>query len=613
MAKVHINASGKILLLVVAAAVLIFGVKFAGSHGWIPAKNIMKALIPEKATLQSVEDVHVDAQGVTPIALPSSSLAKVKATLIRMDIWEWNAQLAVILANGGASTTKGSIMEKQGVNLLLHRQDATGDMVKDLVTCANELSGVGVTQCSGGANIVIIMGDGGGQFAASVNPQLAKLGPQYLLKAIAGVGYSRGEDAFMASPDVKVNPENARGILVEGVLRDGDWNIALKWAGDNNIPNNPTEGTYDPTAINWVNAPDYNTAAADYVTGKKCPTLKVVRAGRPTGETKQVCVNALVTWTPGDVTAVTQRGGLVKVVSSEQYKSQMPATVIGPGKFLADNSEEIVHMLAGFFQAGDQIKVYDESRRKAAILSSEVYNDEGDPSSKNGDFWYRYYKGVNVRDSQGLAVKLGGSSVNNLDDNLILFGIKKGSNDNFRSTYNVFAKIDVQQYPDFFKETPIPDISTFEDKSYILRAEALLNSQGDTGTDAVAPAYEEQASGDTISHRSYQIQFDSGKATLTPEGVNQLRELKDELAITGLFIQIDGYTDNTGNEEITNKPLSIARAQAVKSFLQRVAPDNFPNKRFAVTGYGSKNPASSNSTSAGKKANRRVEITQKGN
>lgn len=604
----HIKPQAKIFLVVVLALGAIFGLRFAAEHGLIPTPGIMKALVPQKAVLPDVKDAQV--QNVTPVALPQSAAATVQNTLVRGEIWEWNAQMGLIFANGGPTTTAGSLMAKRNVNLMLQRQDDTNKMQEDLIACAKELKD-GAQQCSTGANFVIIMGDGSGQFAAAANPQLAKLGPQYTLKVIGAVGYSRGEDAFMADPAVKKNPSNAKGIVVEGVLRDGDWNIALKWAGDNNIPNNPDEHTYDPNAINWVNAPDYNTAAADYVAGK-CEDRKVVENGHPTGNTKHVCVNAVVTWTPGDVTAAKQKGGLVKVVSSRQYRSQMPAVILGPGKFFADNRDEITNMLAAIFEGGDQVKAFDQSLRAASVISTKVYNDEGDSESHGGTFWYNYFKGVTYKDQQGITVELGGSAVNNLDDNLILFGLKSGANDNFRSTYTVFKGIDEQQYPQLFKETPIPDVKTVEDKSYITGAQAILSGENNTGSEAASVDYQAEASGETVSNRSYNIQFQTGSGALTPAGEETLRQLKDNLAITGLFIKVDGYTDNTGSDTV-NVPLSAARADSVKNFLQRNYPGTFPTRRFKTAGHGSQNPIASNATADGKAQNRRVEITLVGN
>jgi OmpA-OmpF porin, OOP family len=606
----HIKPQAKIFLVVAFLAALVFGARYGAERGWIPTRGIMKALVPNKAVLPDVKDAQVT--NVAPVAIPTSSPATVQNTLIRGEIWEWNAQMGLLFANGGPTTTTGSLMQKRGVNLMLIRQDDTNKMQEDLIACANELKG-GATQCSNGANFVVIMGDGSGQFAAAVNPQLTKLGPQYIVKVIGATGYSRGEDAFLAPPDVKRNPAAAKGLLVEGVLRDGDWNIAMKWAADNNIPNNPDEHTYDPNALNWVNAPDYNTAASDYVAGK-CEDRKVVTDGHPTGDApKHVCVNAIVTWTPGDVTAVKQKGGLVKVVSSKQYRSQMPAVILGPAKFFSDNRDEFNNLLAATFEGGDQIKAFDQSLRAAAVISTKVYNDEGDNTSHGGDFWYNYYKGVDYRDqTTNSIVPLGGSAVNNLDDNLILFGLKPGSNDNFRSTYTVFANIDNQQYPTLFKETPIPPVQTVEDKSYITAAQAILSGENETGSEAATVDYTTQASGEAVSTRSYNIQFQTGSGALTPQGEAQLRDLKDGLAITGLFIKVDGYTDNTGSDTV-NIPLSAARAQSVQTFLQRNYPGTFPSSRFKTAGHGSQDPVADNSTAAGKAQNRRVSITLVGN
>jgi OmpA-OmpF porin, OOP family len=605
----HIKPQAKIFLVIVLVLSVVFGLRTAAQHGWIPTPGIMKSLVPQVAKLPDVRDAQV--ANVAPVAIPTSSPATVQSTLVRGEIWEWNAQMGLLFANGGPTTTAGSLMAKRNVNLMLIRQDDTNKMQEDLIACAKELHD-GSQQCSNGANFVVIMGDGSGQFAAAVNPQLAKLGPQYLVKVIAATGYSRGEDAFMAPPEVKQKAINAKGLLVEGVLRDGDWNIAMKWAADNNIPNNPDEHTYDADAINWVNAPDYNTAASDYVAGK-CEDRTVVKDGHPTGEPKKhVCVNAVVTWTPGDVTAATQKGGLVKVVSSKQYRSQMPAVILGPAKFFADNRDEITSLVAATFEGGDQVKAFDQSLKAAALISTKVYNDEGDTTSHNGDFWYKYFKGVTYKDQQGLTVELGGSAVNNLDDNLILFGLKGGANDNFRSTYTVFANIDNQQYPTLFKETPIPDVKTIEDKSYITGAQAVLSGENETGSEAATVDYTSQASGTTVSNRSYNIQFQTGSGALTPAGEAQLRDLKDGLAITGLFIKVDGYTDNTGSDTV-NIPLSQARAQSVETFLQRNYPGTFPTKRFQTAGHGSQNPIADNGTATGKAANRRVEITLVGN
>ena len=594
----RLKTGPKVILIVLAVVLFVVGLRKAAEYGWIPTPGVMKALVPEKAVLPDVRDALV--QNVEPVTLPSSSPASVRTTLIRGEIWEWNAQIGMIYANGGAATTKGSLMEKHGANLSLIRQDDTGKMQEDLIACAREISN-GSTQCSNGANFVIIMGDGSGQFLAAVNPQLKKLGSDFQAKVIGATGYSRGEDAFMAPPEVKRDPQAAKGLLVEGVLRDGDWNIAQKWEGDNGIKNNPDEKTYDPDAVNWINASDYNVAAADYVAGK-CDDRKVVKDGHLTGETKHVCVNAVVTWTPGDVTVAKGKGGLAKVVSSKQYRSQMPAVILGPKNFFEQNRPEIEGLLAATFEGGDQVKAFDQALRKASAISAKLYNDQDET------YWYKYYKGVTETDAQGLKVELGGSAVNNLADNLILYGLEPGTNDNFRSTYTVFGNIATQQYPALFKDTPIPDVKNIEDKSFITGAQARMGSGGAEGE---TPQYAANETGPVVSKRSYSINFDTGKATFTSEGARTMQGLKDSLAITGLFIQVDGYTDNTGSEQV-NQALSDARAGAVKEWLQKHAPRNFPDNRFRIAGHGSQSPVATNETGAGKAANRRVEITLMG-
>ena len=157
-------------------------------------------------------------------------------------------------------------MCQRGVNLRLIREDNVDQMQNAMLAFAEELRG-GAAQPKKGTHFVAIMGDGAAMFLQGLNDRLAKLGPDYQAAVVGSAGYSRGEDKLMGPPAWKKNPQAARGGLVAGVLRDGDWNIALKWLGDNRIPNNPDEKSYDPEALNWVAASDYVDAAQKYVAG----------------------------------------------------------------------------------------------------------------------------------------------------------------------------------------------------------------------------------------------------------------------------------------------------------------------------------------------------------
>ncbi len=602
----RLKPGAKILLLLLVGVVLFFGFQFAANHGWIPSAGIVKSIIPNKAALPDLREAQV--ANVDPAPYPTGSLASVKAPLIRAEIWAWNAQMGFIYANGGINTTKNSLMEKHAVNLKLIRQDDTSQMQNDLIACARELAKDGATQCSGGTNFVLIMGDGSGQFFAAVNPQLKKLDNgkgDYVAQVIGATGYSRGEDKLMGLPEWRNNPSAAKGALIAGVLRDGDWNIAMKWAADNQIQNNPNEKTYDPDALNWVNAPDYLKAAEIY-NANTCEDRKVVKDGRPTGETKNVCVNGVVTWTPGDVNIAHGRGGLVSIVSSKQYSSQMPDVIIGIKKFNQDNRNEIQGMLAATFEAGDQLKAFPEALKRAADVSSKVYNEQ------TGDYWLKYFKGTREQDKTGNQVELGGSAVNNLGDNLLLFGLQPGANNNFRSTYTVFGNIATQQYPELFKDaSKIPDVKEILDTTYILGASSAMGTSG--AEPDVATFNNSGSTGTVVSKRNWNIEFDTGKATFTSEGERNMYQIKDDLAIAGaLFVTVNGYTDNVGNRS-ANLELSSRRAQAVKTWLQRKAPSTFPESRFRIHAFGDDNPLASNDTAEGRAKNRRVEIILSGN
>jgi len=161
----------------------------------------------------------------------------------------------------------GELTQQIPVRMTIERQDDNTQLMAQLTALAKGVHD-GQAQPTAGVHFVGIMGDGSGAFLAALNQQLEEsFGPDYRAEIVGSCGYSRGEDKLMGPQRWRANPQSMRGALVAGVLRDGDWNIAQRFMGDNNLPNNPDETTYDPEAVNWVNTSSYVEAAEKYVAG----------------------------------------------------------------------------------------------------------------------------------------------------------------------------------------------------------------------------------------------------------------------------------------------------------------------------------------------------------
>jgi outer membrane protein OmpA-like peptidoglycan-associated protein len=509
---------------------------------------------------------------------------------VRFYVWAWNAQAGLMLANGGKQAAAGSLMCKHGVNLTLVREDNADVMAAQMVTFA-EAHKRGEGDPKSGAHFVAIMGDGSAVFLKGLNDKLAQLGPDYTAAVVGSAGYSRGEDKLMGPPAWRDNPQSARGGVVAGVLRDGDWNIALKWLGDNKVPNNPDETTYDPDALNWIGASDYIDAAQKYVTGH-CAELKNVK----TGKKEKHCVDAVVTWTPGDVAVAEQKGGLVSIVSTREYRSQMPNVIIGNRKWMNGHRDVVKGMLAAMFEGAEEIKKDDGALRRAAAVSAVVYKE------KDADYWYKYFTVQQVVDKKGLNVELGGSAVNNLADNAQLFGLAPGSINAFSATYTVFGNVVRSQYPSLLPSFAPADQVT--DTSYL---KDLLAATPATTPD-VARFDTTQRVKQVISRRSWDIRFAPGSANFTPETQKELAALRDELVVaSGTLVEIHGHTDSEGGAD-ANMRLSERRAFAAKRWLEEQAPAAFPEGRVRVFAHGQTEPVDSNATPEGRARNRRVVV-----
>ena len=105
------------------------------------------------------------------------------------------------------------------------------------------------------------------------------------------------------------------------------------------------------------------------------------------------------------------------------------------------------------------------------------------------------------------------------------------------------------------------------------------------------------------------VLFDTGKFSLKPGAREKLAKVAGILlAYPGLNIEVGGYTDNVGSDDM-NQTLSENRAGAVRDYLvQQGVLANSVSSR----GFGNTLPVASNDNSAGRQQNRRVELLVSG-
>jgi OOP family OmpA-OmpF porin len=582
------------LLTVIVAVAAIFGLRYAYNNGYLGPASAGSAAVPQVAALPEAPPEAQPAPAVAQLPLPAKTVAAVAGPEVRLLGMAWNAQLSLALAVGGPHTTSGSLMEKHGVNFNFIREDDCGKMQTQLIAFAKSLKG-GNPQPTDGANYAAVMGDGSAAFIAGMTDELNKLGPDYMPEVVGSSGYSRGEDKLMGPASWKANPKLMRGGLVSGYLRDGDWNIAQKFASDNGIKNNPDEKTWDAEAINWFAADDFLKAAEAYINGV-CEDRPVVHNNRRTGETKHVCIDAVVTWTPGDVNIAKGKGGLVSIVSTKVFRNQMPMTIIGIKKWNQDNRKIVESFLSAMYEAGDQVKAFPAALHRGAEAEAEIYKDQ------DAAYWERYFRGVVEADKTGVQVDLGGSSANNLQDAVRLYGLNPGTPNIYAATYTTFGDVVKQQYPKLMPSyPPVGEILNTSYTANILKATTAPVGSADKPVQLTVTEIKE-----VLGNRKYDINFDTGKATFTADSKAQLDALKNGILIEeGQGIEIEGHTDNTG-DPAKNLALSQARADAVKAWLITAGVDR--DLFLKVKGFGDTVPAATNDTETGRAKNRRVMV-----
>lgn len=580
-----LKPAGKVLIIAAVVATGILAVRWYQNR----PKDVNGSIEVGKVALPDAPEASLQGNAVQ-LPLPGDEQAVNGGTSITWERMAWNSQFSGMYANGGVRTTKGSLFDKAHLDVTYIRQDDCNKQMADLVKFANDYK----TNPNATGVLITFMGDGMPAFMTSLAKELEPLGAEYQPIIIPVThGKSFGEDQVMGPQTWKQDPKNAIGKCVVGVLRDGDINILLKWAGDNGLKVNPDETTYDGNAINLIAANDFLDAPNKYITGYT-EKRKLIVNGKTTGTDTTVGVDGVATWTPGDVNVATKKGGLVTIASTKQYASQMSNQTIAIKRWANDHRTDIENMIVALAQAGDQVRSFNDAKKFSAEVSTKLYQEQ------NADYWLKYYNGIEEKDIQGLKVNLGGSAVFNLNDMANTYGLGDDKVDRYKAVYNTFGNLMVKMYPSI-----LPSFLPYEkavDKSFLFSV--ISNHPELLQGKAIEAKYADQITA-AVSSRSYKIEFETGSANIKPDSYKLLDEIFESAVVAeGLKLGVYGHTDNQGSNDI-NVPLSQKRAEAVKSYLLK---KGWKQSQIEAKGYGSEKPIADNSTEAGRSKNRRVEI-----
>lgn len=556
--------------------------------------------------LQGIEVNSTEVNNVTnadKLALPSTEISSEvsEKPVVRIAGYAWNAESGIIAANGGPKTTKGSLMEKNGVNVEIIRQDWLTELRNMQMKFIEEFDGGTAFPTSDkSAGMIMIMGDGAPFYISSAQKSLnEKYGDKYHLQVFGAIGISNGEDKLIGPPEWKSNPKSMKGSLISAVLGDGDWVTAVNYCFANGLKVNPDPTTYDADAVNFNPSQDddYMKSAEELIKSQTAGftiELKEVVAGKLTGKKVKRKIDGCATWTPGDKTVFDKLNGFVDIVSTKEFNNQMPCVLIGVKEWAAKNPEIVSNILKSALTASNQMKNYDDWMVRASQAVADTYKIE------NADYWYKMFKGQQATKG-GLTYNMGGSKVFNYADAMQYYGMSDGVN-RYKAVYNSVGSYLTDLNPFGFNEQ-VGKVVPYEEAVNLF----YLKNINDIESTKADKADYTKTSTEVMASGEWQIKFDSGSAQVQ-NGSN-----KDLEKIYNLLIQAEnskltivGHTDNAG-QATSNLSLSKSRAQAVVDYLKA---KGIPASRFQlIDGKGQSEPVGDNNSVEGKAKNRRVVVT----
>ncbi|KQW96273.1 phosphate ABC transporter substrate-binding/OmpA family protein [Flavobacterium sp. Root420] len=557
--------------------------------------------------LNGIELNQTDVNNVTnaeKIALPSKEISSEVADkpLVKIGAYAWNAQSGIIVSNGGPKTTKGSLMEKNGVNLEIIRQDWLSELRNMQMKFIEEFDkGEAFPSSDKSVFAVMIMGDGAPFYISSVQKSLdEKYGKdKYHLQVMGVVGMSYGEDKLIGPPSWKSDPKTMKGSVISAVLGDGDWVTTVNYCFANGLKVNPDPTTYDADAVNIYPSEndDYIKSAEELIKSQTTGwtvTLKEVVNGKLTGKSVNRKIDGCATWTPGDKTVFDKLTGFVDIVSTKEFNNQMPTALIGVKEWAEKNPDIVSNILKSALTASNQMKNYEDWKVRASEAVADTYKLE------TPEYWYKMFKGQQGTKA-GLTYNMGGSKVFNYADVMQYFGLSDGVN-RYKSVYNQVSGYLTELNPFGFNE----NVGAVVPYDQAVNLFFLKNINDIESTSADKADYSAEAK-EVVASGEWKINFNTGSAEISNSSSKEVEKIYNLLVqAENTKLTIVGHTDNVGNPD-SNLALSKSRAEAVVNYLKQ---KGIPASRFQlVDGKGQSDPVADNNTASGKASNRRVVIT----
>jgi len=582
-------------------AVILLGGILGAVYYFAPGLRVGEAKVLEGINVDKKEVNNVITSAKMELPSKSESSAVEDQPLVRIAAYAWNAQSGIIVANGGPKTTKGSLMEQNGVNLEIIRQDWLSELRNMQMKFVEEYDrGEEFPDADKSAFAIIMMGDGAPFYISTMQQALDdKFGKdKYHVQVVGAVGISYGEDKLIGPPSWKVDPKSMKGALISTVLGDGDWVTALNYAFANGLKVNPDSNTYDPEAVNFYPSQDddYIKSAEELIKSQKSGwtvPLKEVKNGKLTGKTINKKIDGCATWTPGDKMVFDALSGFTDIASTKEFNNQMATTVIAVKEWSVAHPKIVSNILKSALTASNQMKQYDEWQVRASEAVAETYDLE------TPKYWYDMFKGQKGS-KNGIDYNMGGSRVFNYSDVMQYYGITDGTN-RYKAVYNQVSSYLLELNPFGFNES-VKRIVPYDEAVNLYFIKNINDIESGT---AYKADYTKEAT-EVLASGEWNISFDTGSANISASSASTLESIYNLLVqAEDTKLKLEGHTDDTGSAE-SNYDLSQRRAQAVVTFLRG---RGIPQSRFqTVIGKGEDEPVAANTSNSGRAKNRRVVI-----